>query len=105
MVLAVTVVALRTRPENGTWRGLILLFWVALLAVLVNTACSKLLEQNKVFHRVFSDDIGDPAVPSYLGMFWAMSKLRKEGRAAMWTVCPLSAMEDVGSSWFGSLSL
>lgn len=104
MVLVVTIVALRTRHER-TWRGLMLVFWVALLAILVNAACSKLMQQNKVFRRVFSDDVGGPVVPSYLGIFRAMSQLRKEGRVAMWTVCPLSAMENAGRSWFRPLPL
>eukprot|EP00903_Cladosiphon_okamuranus_P006146 g6047.t1 len=104
VVLIVTVVALRTRREK-TWRGLVLLFWVALLANLVNVACSKLLQQNKVFQRVFSDDVGGPVVPSYLGVFRAMSQLREEGRVAMWTVCPPTAMEGAGRSWLGSWSL
>ena len=104
VVLVVTIVALRTRREK-TWRGLMLLFWVALLAILTNVACSKLLQQNKVFQRVFSDDVGGPVVPSYLGIFKAMSQLREEGRVAMWTVCPLSAVEGAGRSWFGSRSL
>lgn len=102
VVLVTTIVALRTRREK-TWRGLMLLFWVALLAILVNAACSKLLQQNKVFHRLFSGDVGGPVMPSYLGIFRAMSQLREEGRVAMWTVCPLSAIENAGHSWFGSL--
>lgn len=103
VVLVVTVVALQTRRERA-WRGLMLQFWVALLAILVNAACSKLLQQNKVFHRVFSDEIGGPTVPSYLGFFRAMSQLREEGRVAMWTVCTPSAAENAGRSWFGSWS-
>lgn len=104
VVLVVTVVALRTRREK-TWRGLMLLFWVALLALLVNAACSKLVQQNKVFRRVFSDDVGGPVVPSYLGVFRAIAHLREEGRVAMWTVCPPPAVENAERSWFGSLSL
>lgn len=72
---------------------------------LVNVACSKLLQQNKVFQRVISDDVGGPVVPLYLGIFRAMSQLREEGRVAVWTVCPPSTMEDAGCSRFGSWSL
>lgn len=104
VVLVVTVVGLRTRREK-TWRGVTLLFWVALLTILVNAACSKLLQQNKVFQRVFSDDVGGPVVPSYLRTFRAMSQLREEGRVTLWTVCPQSVIENEGRSWFGSMSL
>eukprot|EP00752_Nemacystus_decipiens_P007518 g6718.t1 len=105
MFLVVTTVALRTRREKA-WRGLMLLFWVALLSILMSVACSKLLQQNKVFRRVFSDDVGGSViVPSYLGIFKAMSQLREEARVAMWTVCPPSAAEGAGRSWFGFWSL
>lgn len=110
VTLAVTLVALRT-PRERTWRGLTLLFWVALLAVLVAAACSKLRRQREVFHRVFSDDAGGSVVPSYLGVLRAMAHLREEGRAAMWTVCASSSTAATASEspaaaagwyWFGS---
>lgn len=99
--LVVTLVALRT-PHEKTWRGLMLVFWAALLAVLVNVACSKLMQQNKVFHRVFSDRDrgGGSAKPSYLGVFRAVTQLREDGRVAMWSVCPSPVVEKAERPWF-----
>ncbi|CAB1105444.1 unnamed protein product [Ectocarpus sp. CCAP 1310/34] len=72
-VLVVTAVALRSSREMS-WRGLMLAFWVALLAVLLNAAALKLLQQNRVFHRVFSDEGGRGSrAPS---LTWASSGRR-----------------------------
>lgn len=114
MVLVATMVALRT-PHEKSWRGLMLVFWAALLAVLVNAAASKLTQQNKVFHRIFYDygrgaGGGGSALTSYLRAFRAVAQLRQEGRVALWTVCPSRASSvresahGAHQSWFGSWS-
>lgn len=84
-----------------------LAFWVALLAVLLNAAALKLLQHNKVFHRVFSDEGGRGSrAPSYLGILRATAQLREEKNVAMWTVCSSSVAENAPARpWFGSLSL
>ncbi|CAM9507310.1 unnamed protein product [Ectocarpus fasciculatus] len=101
-VLVVTAVALRS-PHEKSWRGLMLAFWVALLAVLLNAAALKLLQQNKVFHRVFSGEGGGGSrAPSYLGILRATAQLREERHVAMWTVCPSSVVENAPARpWFG----
>lgn len=116
MVLVATTVALRT-PHEKSWRGLMLVFWAALLAVLVNAAASKLMQQNKVFYRIFHDVYGvgggaggGSVLPSYLRVFRAVAQLRQEGRVALWTVCPSKGVSvgegahDARQSWFGSWS-
>ncbi|CAN0159552.1 unnamed protein product [Scytosiphon promiscuus] len=113
MLLVATAVALRT-PHEKSWRGLMLVFWAALLAVLVNAAASKLMQQNKVFYRIFYSDSGrgagngGPVLPSYLRVFRAVAQLRQEGRVALWTVCTSresslgDSAHDARQSWFGS---
>lgn len=92
MVLVVTIVALRT-PHEKSWRGLMLVFWMALLLfVLVNAATSKLMQQNSMFRRVFDNHGrgaggGDPALPSYRRACRIVARLRQERRTAPWTVC------------------
>lgn len=95
VVLVVTIVAFRTRCER-TWRGLMLVFSVTLLAIMVRVACVKLFHIFEVFNRVRSKHVvvrsrWSRFIPSCFYRFVQGLKdfleLREQERAASWSVC------------------
>lgn len=97
VVVVVTIVAFRTRCER-TWRGLMLVFWLTLLAILVRVACLKLIHIFEVFNRVIFKDEEDVVypwwsriIPSYLYRLYqdhqVLTDLREQEDAASWSVC------------------
>ncbi|CAM9130255.1 unnamed protein product [Ectocarpus sp. 6 AP-2014] len=95
VVLVVTIVAFRTHCER-TWRGLMLVFSVTLLAIMARVACVKLFHIFEVFNRVRSKDVVARSrwsrfIPSYFYRFIQgfkdFLKLREHERADSWSVC------------------
>ncbi|CAB1100193.1 unnamed protein product [Ectocarpus sp. CCAP 1310/34] len=95
VVFVVTMVAFRTRCER-TWRGLMLVFSVTLLAIMVRVACVKLFHIFEVFKRVTSNDVVSCSwwsrfIPRYFHRFVQGFKdfleLREQERADCWSVC------------------
>lgn len=81
LVYVVSFVAIRT-PHKQAWRGLMVVFWVALFCTVTYAEASLLIYRTRVFKMLF------PPGGKFVGFFKAARVLNSEIPKATWSACP-----------------